>query len=377
MEFDRHPVSNDLNWGNLMPETIKRDKSTDGSDAAKKLAGNGNGKHTSRVPPMRKFRHIEYFASVVPGKNVPLPLQFAKNIIALEKLFQIPIWLIVHQGACPDCGNPECPKAVDLEPFMFKAFQRELPQIPQGQPIGILLESPGGDADTAYRIGRLLQRRSGNNLTIIIPQYAKSAATLLALAGSRLIMSENAELGPLDVQLFDPQREEFCSGLDAVQSLERLHSVALAAIDQTMARVFPKSGKRIDVMLPLVMNYVANFYRPLLEKIDTIDYTRKSRDLKVAEEYAVRLMGEKVGLKLARQIASELVAKYPTHGFVIDRDEASRSRQDEVRSRTMSGLGMNIAKLKPSVNKRFEAIVADLIPYLDRLAIVMGRVTKL
>lgn len=32
------------------------------------------------------------------------------------------------------------------------------------------------------------------------------------------------ELGPLDVQIPDPEREEWISGLDEVQALERLHA---------------------------------------------------------------------------------------------------------------------------------------------------------
>ena len=74
--------------------------------------------------------------------------------------------------------------------------------------------------------------------------------------------------------------------MDAVQSLERLHSIALESIGSAMSVLWPGSGKRTDILMPHVMNYIATFYRPLLEKIDTVDYTRKSRDLKVAEEDA-------------------------------------------------------------------------------------------
>src|ERR1022692_2149925 len=58
------------------------------------------------------------------------------------------------------------------------------------------------------------------------------------------------------------------------------------------------------------------------EKIDTVDYTKKSRELKVAQEYAVRLMQKNYHQKEAKQIAAHLVEQYPTHGFVIDREEA-------------------------------------------------------
>src|SRR3954467_14174828 len=64
------------------------------------------------------------------------------------------------------------------------------------------------------------------------------------------------------------------------------------------------------------------FLRPLLEKIDTLDYTRKSRELKVAEEYAIRLMRPTYKAVKAKRVARQLVEKYPTHGFVIDSYEA-------------------------------------------------------
>jgi hypothetical protein len=62
--------------------------------------------------------------------------------------------------------------------------------------------------------------------------------------------------------------------------------------------------------------------RPLLEKIDTVHYTQMSRTLKVAEEYASRLLQEHHGDENGKALARHLVEKYPEHGFVIDVDEA-------------------------------------------------------
>jgi hypothetical protein len=310
----------------------------------------------------RQKRQKKYFASISPGDQMALPGPFGRRIIELEKLLQMPIWLIINQGVCPHCG-----KGTEIEPALFKAFQSAYFDMPPGQPIGVLLESPGGDAHTAYRLARLLQRRSNNQLCIIIPQYAKSAATLLALGASRLIVSKNAEMGPLDVQMYDKQKEEFRSALDAVQSLEQLHTFALTAMDQTMALVVHRTSKRTDVVLPHVMSYVASFLRPLLEQVEAVDYTGKSRELKVAEEYAQRLMAKNYSTSEALRIAKRLVVNYPTHGFVIDEEEASSPPQ-------LNGVGLKIDRLG---NKRsqFEQIVAGLIPFLDIFDNVVGRIT--
>jgi hypothetical protein len=62
--------------------------------------------------------------------------------------------------------------------------------------------------------------------------------------------------------------------------------------------------------------------RPLFEKIDAVHYTQSSRQLKVAEEYAIRLLRAKYGKDTAAKIATKLVHSYPEHAFFIDAEEA-------------------------------------------------------
>jgi hypothetical protein len=141
----------------------------------------------------------------------------------------------------------------------------------------------------------MFQRRT-KDLMVLVPQYAKSAAALLALGATRLVMSRDAELGPLDVQIFDREREAYGSALDVVQALERLNIFAISAVDQHMMMYVARTGRRTDQLLPHVLEYATNFLRPLLEKIDTVAYTHKSRELKVAEDYAVRLLMSNYGI---------------------------------------------------------------------------------
>lgn len=135
-------------------------------------------------------------------------------------------------------------------------------------------------------------------------------------------MGHNAELGPLDVQVQDLGREKEMSGLEVVQSLEELHTFAIEAIDQMMIHLLKKSGKKTSELMPQVCSFVATFMRPLLEKIDAVEYTQMARDLRVATDYATRLMRSAYGDERAATIANLLVEEYPEHDFVIDADEA-------------------------------------------------------
>ena len=84
---------------------------------------------------------------------------------------------------------------------------RLLEAIDQEARITLLLDSPGGDVDAAEKFVHLLREacespsRSRDALEVVVPQRAKSAATLIALGADRIVMSDSSELGPIDPQL--------------------------------------------------------------------------------------------------------------------------------------------------------------------------------
>lgn len=73
-----------------------------------------------------------------------------------------------------------------------------------GTSIDFLLNTPGGDVDAADKMVRILQRRVGSagELRVVVPDYAKSAGTLIAIGANLIVMSDSSELGPVDPQLY-------------------------------------------------------------------------------------------------------------------------------------------------------------------------------
>lgn len=67
-------------------------------------------------------------------------------------------------------------------------------------PIDIILHTPGGLVLAAEQIAYALVRRQAP-VTVMVPHYAMSGGTLLALASDKIIMDPNAVLGPVDPQL--------------------------------------------------------------------------------------------------------------------------------------------------------------------------------
>jgi hypothetical protein len=254
---------------------------------------------------------VRYCASIYPGPKTPLPQPFVDAVKGLEESLNMPVWMLLH-------GNDGQWEEIDgaLRDSFFEA-RSEMPTTGQ---IALLIDSPGGQAKCAYQIATLF-RRHCKGFTAVIPRRAKSAATLLVLGASGIILNKYAELGPLDAQVFDRDREEWASALDEVQALERLHAFGLEAIDQTMLFLFTRTRKKIETILPHTLNFVGQIMGPMLDKVDVIHYTQRARQLKVAEEYAIRLLKPKYNDTQARKMARHLVEKYPEHDFAIDVDE--------------------------------------------------------
>jgi len=76
----------------------------------------------------------------------------------------------------------------------------------QEKEVDLLVNSPGGFAEVTEAIVALLRPRF-DNVRFIIPNMAKSAATLLVLSGDVLLMDERSELGPIDPQVEYPTTE--------------------------------------------------------------------------------------------------------------------------------------------------------------------------
>lgn len=70
--------------------------------------------------------------------------------------------------------------------------------------IDLLIQSPGGDGNTAEKIVDMCRAYLPQNglLRVIVPNKAKSAATLIALGADKIVMGYSSELGPIDAQIY-------------------------------------------------------------------------------------------------------------------------------------------------------------------------------
>ncbi len=70
----------------------------------------------------------------------------------------------------------------------------------KGSAIDLILETPGGAGETAEDIVRLLHDKY-DEVGVIVPGSAKSAGTIIAMAGDEILMEPASALGPIDAQI--------------------------------------------------------------------------------------------------------------------------------------------------------------------------------
>ncbi len=87
---------------------------------------------------------------------------------------------------------------IDIEDS--EAVLRAIRTTPPDKPIALILHTPGGLVLAASQIAMALKRHPGKKI-VIVPHYAMSGGTLIALAADEILMDPNAVLGPLDPQL--------------------------------------------------------------------------------------------------------------------------------------------------------------------------------
>lgn len=272
---------------------------------------------TEAVPATNGSTHVKEigYLSILPGTNQPLADEITAQLSLIQNTYpDIPLWVIMQDG---DDGTDLSDMGFDL----WEALYNDSSNFDVNKPIIVLCVSPGGQAEPAFRIAKFLRNKCGA-YKILIPKQSKSAATLLALGASEIIIGEDADLGPLDVQIGDHNEERTYSGLDEVQALDGLFELANNQVLSTTMIWSRIMKKKKQLLLPTVIEYVTGMMRPLMEKIDAVHYMSLSRTLRIAEEYAFRLLQEKYGHLNAKMIARKFVQNYPYHGFIIDISEA-------------------------------------------------------
>lgn len=166
----------------------------------------------------------------------------------------------------------------------------------------LIINSPGGDGNVAEKMITMCRQRFTKSFKVIVPNFAKSAATMIALGSDKILMGYLAELGPIDPQLGNPIAGGFIPARSFIDGLE-------------MIRTKIKSGDPVQMYLPMLAQIRPEIIAQCQSAIDG------------SREFAEKWLKEcmlKDNHAQAKEVAKRLSEgeKYKSHGKVIDYNEA-------------------------------------------------------
>jgi hypothetical protein len=207
-------------------------------------------------------------------------------------------------------------------PADSEIIDRFLARSPRKPNLLMILVTQGGDPDAAYRIAREALRRY-EHFILFISGYCKSAGTLLALGAHEIVMCDHGELGPVDIQLVKK---------DELGEMESTWTI-MAAIDALTGKMFSafemffletKGRSRGQISVPTAArigtDLASALISPICEQIDPLHVGEVARAMNISWKYGEILASASGNVQPGA--LEDLISGYPSHGFVIDREEA-------------------------------------------------------
>jgi ClpP class serine protease len=212
------------------------------------------------VPDLGSIVFLLFFLLLlVPMVNQRrLAVRRYRAIRALERVRGSRVITLIHRQESVSLLGIPLRRFIDVEDS--EQVLRAVRLTPDTVPIDLVVHTPGGLVLAAEQIARALHRHPAK-VTVIVPHYAMSGGTMLALAADEILMDENAVLGPVDPQIGQWPAASIIRVVDS-KPLERVNDETLILADlarkaQTQIREFVE-GVLTDDFPPERAQYIAN-----------------------------------------------------------------------------------------------------------------------
>jgi ClpP class serine protease len=127
-----------------------------------------------------------------------LSMRRARALAALQRERGSRIIAMIHRQETVGLLGVPLYRFIDIDDS--EEVLRAIRLTPDETPIDLILHTPGGLVLASEQIAYALRAHPGK-VTVLVPHYAMSGGTLLALAADEILMDPAAVLGPVDPQL--------------------------------------------------------------------------------------------------------------------------------------------------------------------------------
>lgn len=179
--------------------------------------------------------------------------------------------------------------------------------------INLLIHSPGGDGTITEKIVDMCRAHLAGakpTFRVIVPNIAKSAATILALGTDQIIMGYTSELGPID-----PQVPVVVSGIPQYVSAFAF----VEARDKLMQQIAEATKKKQPTVG--LLTQLAGLNIPFIDEMENqMAFAKKTAVTLLNKYMLVPVHKPGTRKKKAEAIAQQLLSKqlFPVHGHYIN-----------------------------------------------------------
>ncbi len=121
-----------------------------------------------------------------------------EKIKEIERKYNVRVVTMIHRMETLSIFGIPLVKYITIEDA--ESILEAIRETHDEQTLMLIIHTPGGIALAAQQIALALKKRKGKTI-VVIPHYAMSGGTLIALAADEIWMDENAILGPVDPQI--------------------------------------------------------------------------------------------------------------------------------------------------------------------------------
>lgn len=122
----------------------------------------------------------------------------AQAIRAIEQERGSRVITMIHRQESRSVFGMSVSRHIDLEDA--QTIIAAIKETPRDVPIDLILHTPGGLVLAAMQIARAVEAHPAK-VSVIVPVYAMSGGTLIALAADEIVLGEFSVLGPIDPQI--------------------------------------------------------------------------------------------------------------------------------------------------------------------------------
>jgi ClpP class serine protease len=151
------------------------------------------------VDPLSLLWLFFILASLQPSvQRQMLELQRRRALAVLSRKREATVITLIHRQESMNLLGFPIVRYIDIDDA--EGVLRAINETPDGRPIEIILHTPGGMVIAARQIAAALADHDGR-VTAVVPHYAMSGGTMIAMAADEILVDPHASLGPVDPQI--------------------------------------------------------------------------------------------------------------------------------------------------------------------------------